>query len=127
MKRLHVETKIITYCIILYVKDKEIQTGFSPSPEEYDTQEENFIHMPFCRDPTEIASGKSNLQQEQQSKPSNQNYPSQQTEGPIQSLQHRCAKSYGYKKTEVYNPGKARRLEVQFQQSAPLITFSLTW
>jgi hypothetical protein len=112
MEELHMEIRIITYCIILYVKDKEVQTGFSPSPEEYDPQEEHFIHMPFCRDPREIASGKSTLQQKQQSKPSNQNYPSQHRDGPMQSLQYRCAKGYGHKKTEIYNPGKARRLEV---------------
>jgi hypothetical protein len=41
----------------------------------------------------------------------------------MQSLQYGCAKSYGYRKTEVYNPAKARRLEVQFQQSAPLTRF----
>lgn len=113
--------KIITHCIILYVKDKEVQTGFSPSPVEH------FIHVPFCRDPREIASEQSILQPEQHCANSNQRYPSQRTESPMQSLQYTCTKGYGYKKTEVYNPGKARRLEVYFQLSTPLIKFSFTW
>jgi hypothetical protein len=102
------------YFIILYVKDKEVQTGLSPSPEEYDLQEENFIHMSFCRDPSEVSPRKLSLKQDVQKELSNQHYAPQKGESPMQSptLQYGHPKSYGYKKTEVYYPGKAKRLKV---------------
>jgi hypothetical protein len=86
-----------------------VQTGSSPNPEKYYQQEEKFIHVPFCRDPMKVSSGKFSLQQERQRKLRNHNNVYELRLCP----QYRNLKSYDYKKTEVYNPGKARRLEVR--------------
>jgi hypothetical protein len=71
--------------------------------------------MPFCRDPKEVSSGKLFLEQDRQRKLSSQNKAPQLRDCPqLPTLQYKNPKSDGYKKTEVYNPGKARRLEVRF-------------
>jgi hypothetical protein len=103
------------YFVILYVEDKEVQTGSSPNPEKDDQLEEQIIHTPFCRDPREISSGKSSLEQDRERKLTDQNNAYQPGDcSQLPTLQYRNLKSYGYKKAEVYNPGKARRLEVRF-------------
>jgi hypothetical protein len=101
------------YFIILHVEDKAVQTGSSPNPEKYIQKEEQFIHTPFCRDPMKVSSEKLSLEQDRQKNLSNQNKTYQLTDYPqLSTIQYRNLKSYGYRKTEVYNPGKARRLEV---------------
>jgi hypothetical protein len=97
----------------LDVKDKQVQTSFSPIPEKHDLQEEHFIHMPFCRDPKQVSAGKSSLQ-ERRGTPNNQNAASEQTVcPPLRVLQYKSPRNFGFKKPEVYNPGKARRLGVR--------------
>jgi hypothetical protein len=91
-----------------------VQTGSSPNPEKYYQREDQFIHMPFCRDPMKVSSGKCSLEQKRQRKLRNQNNAYQLRDcQQLPTIQYRNQDSYGYKKTEVYNPGKARRLEVR--------------
>lgn len=97
------------YFITLDVKDKQVQTSFSPIPEEHDPQEENFIHVPFCRDPKQIPAGKS--LQDRSGTPNNQNATSEQT---VCVLQYKSPRNFNHKKLEVYNPGRAKRLVVRF-------------
>ncbi|XP_023714727.2 uncharacterized protein LOC111868372 [Cryptotermes secundus] len=73
--------------------------------------------MPFCRDPRKFPSGKSSLDQDRQRKLHNQNNVYQPSDcSQLPTLQYRNLKAYGYKKTEVYNPGKARRLEQKMNE-----------
>lgn len=61
-----------------------------------------------------VSSGKFSLEQERQWKLRNHNNAYELRDCPqLPIIQYRNLKSYGYKKTEVYNPGKARRLEVR--------------
>jgi hypothetical protein len=103
------------YIVILYVEDKEVQTGSSPNPEKDDQQEEQIIHTPFCRNPTEVSSGKSSLEQERQRNLTNQNNVYEPRDcSQLPTVQYKYLKTSGCKKAEVYNPSKARRLEVRF-------------
>lgn len=100
------------YFVTLDVKDKQVQTSFSPIPEEHDPQEEHFIHVPFCRDPKQVSAG--NSLQERSGTPNNQNAASEQTVcPPLCVLQYKSPRNFYHKKPEVYNPGKARRLGVR--------------
>jgi hypothetical protein len=101
------------YFIILDVKDKQVQTSFSPIPEELDPHEQHFIHVPFCRDPKHVSAEKS--LQDRRETPNNQNTTSEQTVcPPLCVTQYKRQGNSGHKKPEVYNPGKARHLRVRF-------------
>jgi len=99
--------------ITLDVKDKQVQTSFSPIPEEHDPQEEHFIHMPFCRDPKQVSAGKP--LQDRRGTFHNQNTANEQTIcPPLRALQYKSPGNFGHKKPEVYNPRRARHLGVSF-------------
>jgi hypothetical protein len=101
------------YFILLDVKDKQVQTTFSPIPEEPDLQEEHFIHMPFCRDPKQVSAGKSSLQERGGTLNSHSAASEQTVCPPLCVLQYQGPRNIGHKKPEVYNPGKARCLGVR--------------
>lgn len=101
------------YFITVDVKDKQVQTSFSPIPEEHEPQEEHFIHVPFCRDPKQVSAGKS--LQDRRGTSHNQNTASEQTIcPPLCVLQYKSPGNFGHKKPEVYNPRRARHLGVSF-------------
>lgn len=101
------------YFITLDVKHKQVQTSFSPIPEEHDPPEQHFIHVPFCRDPKQVSAGKS--LQDRRGTTHNQNTASEQTVcPPLCVLQYKSQGNFGHKKPEVYNPRKARHFEVSF-------------
>lgn len=89
------------------MRDKEVQTSYTPSHEQDEFQQENHIQVPFCRDPNIMASQKN----DQKKEIANQNLPQKDKIKESPFLQNVNLK----KRTEVYNPGKVKRLEQQRQ------------